>query len=190
MSCRRQAVDFQDVAQGSRDRLIDEHGFVRREHRPHLLQMGAPIHTLQQDDIDLLAKRSDGIDQLDPILLLQLEGVLFHPVGTFRQVGTASFESDNHPPTGHMMFVRRIIENLGESCYMGGITPNDANSQLRALNRGGPEDHGQEKNADGWFDDGRHGSLAGKLKAEAEIARRISFPFDARGNFWQSRAKR
>src|SRR5438094_3938283 len=133
-----QTCDLARVLERGGERFIDVHGFMRRDHRLHLLEMYAAIHAFEQDAIHFAAQRRNIGDHLDLPFGPQLFGELVYALVAGFDVRTATLVGRDNARAGDVVGRAWVVENLGERDDVRSISADDAQTYH------GPGAHGRE----------------------------------------------
>jgi hypothetical protein len=106
-----QAEYLKHVGEAAGHRFVDEHGLLRSDHRPDLLQVGSAVHTLHHDAVHLLAEFLDGANDLHAILVFHLGGEPLDAAGRGIYVGGTTGVTGHNSTAGvHLRIVDQHCE--------------------------------------------------------------------------------
>jgi len=141
---------------------------VKWKHAARLLEVHAAVDTQDHDGIDVARHLLDRVVDLHPVGFHHLTRESLDPGGAVLDVGTAALEARDNDRPVHVLWIFRIIEDLGERHGVRRIEANQAD--LERCGRGEhcpcPGAGAQHGEAQATADESRniHGETVGFLK--------------------------
>jgi hypothetical protein len=119
-------VDRDRIGQCPRNGLVDEDWLSRLKDGTRLGEMGPSVHAFEQDHVHFLEQLVDRIDDLDPVLVMQLLGVTSDAVPARGNVGAAARVTRDDADPGQLCPGLWVVQQLGESGHVRGVQADDA----------------------------------------------------------------